>query len=124
MASHVVWVNKHKPKPKWLMLSNSDVTDPHNLHRTIWYRYWHKIWQATPLWATREPIAAVYKEAEERRAAGEDVVVDHIVPLANPYVCGLHWHHNLQVIDRKLNALKSNHDWPDSVHENQLELDL
>ena len=112
---HYVWVDKHKPKPKWLQT--------HIDQKTIWYRYWIRIWDATPLWAEREKTVAVYREAARRREQGEDVVVDHIVPLSNPLVCGLHWHGNLQVIDRQANAHKSNHHWPDMPFQ-QLELEI
>ena len=111
MADHVVWVNKHKPKPQWLQT--------HCDKKTIWYRYWMRIWDATPMWATREPIAAIYKEAARRRAAGEDVVVDHIVPLSSKLVCGLHWHGNMQIITYAENARKSNNYWPDMHYEQQ-----
>jgi len=111
MADHVVWVNKHAPKPQWLQT--------HCRKRTVWYRYWMRIWDATPYWATRPEIAAVYKEAARLRAEGEDVVVDHIVPLSNPLVCGLHWHENLQIIHRIENSNKSNHYWPEMPFEQQ-----
>lgn len=121
--THVVWVNKHAPMPKWL--HNQPAYEKHhpkqsNTYHVSW-RYWRSIWNATPLWATREPIAEIYREAERRRAAGEDVVVDHVVPLRHPLVCGLHWHGNLEIVERLANARKSNHWWPDMPFE-QLEL--
>ncbi len=39
--------------------------------------------------------------------------VDHIVPLKSDIVCGLHCWHNLQLLDRNLNASKNNRYWPD-----------
>jgi hypothetical protein len=43
---------------------------------------------------------------------GELYVVDHIVPLQNPFVCGLHTHTNMQVITSGENYRKSNWLWP------------
>ena len=39
--------------------------------------------------------------------------VDHIVPLKNPIVCGLHVESNLQVIPELENIRKGNRRWPD-----------
>lgn len=103
--------------PTWLWLGE---VDPEHRAKWVSYRYWIKIWQATPAWATREPVAAIYHEAAQRRAAGEDVEVDHIVPLASPLVCGLHWHANLRIIERLDNVEKSNHHWPDMPNDAQL----
>jgi hypothetical protein len=108
MNIHIVWVNKHAPRPVWLSIDRSIA-----VKRYVSYRYWIKVWLATPMWATRDPIAKIYKEAAKRRAAGEDVVVDHVVPLSSPIVCGLHCDENLEIIGRVPNAHKSNKWWPD-----------
>jgi len=64
--------------------------------------------QATPGWYATTQLQLVYAAAFERKNAGEDAVVDHIVPLISKLVCGLHVPWNLQVLDRFNNRSKGN----------------
>ena len=69
--------------------------------------------QAMPKWLTSEhlkEIEALYVEAVELRWLNEnqELHVDHIIPLSNPNVCGLHVPWNLQVLSGSLNCKKSN----------------
>ena len=67
---------------------------------------------ATPPWITAEQKLAMrklYLQAMElTKITGEKYVVDHIIPLINPEVCGLHVPWNLRVITQEENLKKSN----------------
>lgn len=65
--------------------------------------------RAMPAWANRAAIRAIYVEAKKRiKDTGESWHVDHVIPLAGKNVCGLHVHHNLQIILGIDNMRKSN----------------
>jgi hypothetical protein len=67
---------------------------------------------ATPPWLTKEQkkeIRLLYLKAMEMyRITGEPYEVDHIIPINNPEVCGLHVPWNLRVITKEENLKKSN----------------
>lgn len=67
---------------------------------------------ATPPWLTKEQKAdmkQLYIGAQRlTKLTGERYVVDHIVPLINEDVCGLHVPWNLRVITQDENLVKSN----------------
>ena len=56
-----------------------------------------------PAWANKERIAEIYKEAREK-----GLTVDHIVPLNNKLVCGLHCEDNMQLLTLEENVKKNN----------------
>ena len=64
--------------------------------------------QATPTWFEEDLVSVVYKKAKQYNCN-----VDHIVPLQNPLVCGLHCWSNLQLLPEELNKSKGNRHWPD-----------
>lgn len=62
-----------------------------------------------PIWANPFFIAEIYDLARRRtKATGKPWVVDHVIPLKNPLVSGLHVETNLQVVPRSFNAAKGN----------------
>lgn len=67
---------------------------------------------ATPSWITSEQklnMRQLYLKAQElTKLTGQRYVVDHIVPLINPEVCGLHVPWNLRVMTQEENLKKSN----------------
>lgn len=69
------------------------------------------MWDATPPWADRILILAIYSARKPWQET------DHIIPLIHPLVCGLHCQQNLRNIDRRINQQKSNKYWPDSPFE-------
>lgn len=68
-----------------------------------------RVRQAMPEWVDRKALAEVYRLAIElEEKTGEKYHVDHIIPLVNDKVCGLHVPWNLQVIPAKENIKKGN----------------
>lgn len=67
---------------------------------------------ATPKWITveqKQSMRQLYLEAQRlTKLTGERYVVDHVVPLINPDVCGLHVPWNLRVMTQEENLRKSN----------------
>ena len=68
--------------------------------------------EATPAWLNtkqKQAIKNLYMQAVTlSKITGERYVVDHIIPLINPEVCGLHVPWNLRVITQEENLKKSN----------------
>jgi hypothetical protein len=65
--------------------------------------------KAVPLWANMGRIEALYSLAAMLTSnTGEKWHVDHIIPLKNNFVCGLHVYGNLRVVPAKVNLQKSN----------------
>lgn len=62
-----------------------------------------------PAWANKFFIAEIYDLARLRtKLLGEKWVVDHVIPLTHPLVCGLHVETNLRVVPQRVNAAKGN----------------
>lgn len=95
---------------------------------------WRKTWLVQRIYATIpaanfSEIKRLYKKAAElSEFTGRKYVVDHIVPLRHPRVCGLHVHWNMQVITQSANDAKSNYFCPEQEdlfgHHPQYELNF
>lgn len=107
-----------KQSPIWL--AKQDENDPElneNYRRSV--RYYRKLYAAWPDWCAEHPgFAEVYREAKRCRVAGENIHVDHIVPICSDLVCGLHVPWNLTILTATQNLRKSNTWWPDHPFEN------
>ena len=65
--------------------------------------------KATPPWFDKEEVSLVYELSNMlTELSGEQYHVDHIIPLHNKEVCGLHTVDNLQVLLAVDNFHKSN----------------
>jgi len=70
--------------------------------------------RATPAWTDPKTLLPFYQDAVAKtKETGIEHEVDHIVPLASPWVCGLHCEANLQVTPSAANRRKNNCTWPD-----------
>jgi hypothetical protein len=91
---------------------NTEKRAPHK-HAARQARRRASLVNATPAWADRAAIDEIYALAElMTRLLGKPYVVDHVVPLQNKIVCGLHAEANLAVISDEENLAKSNKRWP------------
>ena len=75
--------------------------------------------KASPIWADKEQIRLIYAyRSFLEKSTGIKHHVDHIVPLQNKYVCGLHNEFNLRVVTAKENLRKKNKfvDEPDATN--------
>ncbi len=65
--------------------------------------------RACPAWVDKESLEPVYQRARDMsRQTGVAYHVDHIVPINNPVVCGLHVPWNLQILTAEENIRKGN----------------
>lgn len=109
-------------RPEWLRpgrdISHTSESNRRHYERSV--KYYQQRWAATPPWLSdehRKQIRDIYRECKRQRGSGRNVVVDHIVPLISPIVCGLEVPWNLQILSEKSNAVKSNTWWPGNPFE-------
>lgn len=62
----------------------------------------------TPAWNNKVIMINMYKKARLLREKGNNVSVDHVIPLQGKFVSGLHVHNNLKIIPASKNSAKKN----------------
>lgn len=78
--------------------------------------YIARVLLSCPVWVDLAAVRAFGVEARRLTAeTGELHVVDHIVPLSHPRVCGLSVPWNLRVIPWRVNGAKSNNWCPEQI---------
>jgi hypothetical protein len=79
--------------------------------------------KAVPGWYDHEKVLAVRTEVLKLvEETGVEYHVDHIIPLQSDFVCGLHWHGNMQILTAAENVSKHNKWWPDMSDTSDPEL--
>lgn len=126
-ASNASWQHRNEKvfrghKAKWRAKNKQHLTEYNaqwvethrGLHNAKGARRRAAELQATPAWTNHIAVGEFYALAAlKTKLTGEQWHVDHIVPLQNKKVCGLHTHYNLQVLLGSDNKSKGNHYWPD-----------
>jgi len=98
------------------ILTREELVIPLWLRRHVRRRYVQQIVVATPPWCRRSDFAGLRAERDRlTRETGVPHVLDHVVPLNHPRVCGLNVPWNLEVTTRRRNAAKSNRWEPDQL---------
>lgn len=93
------WKNRDyylEANKKWLNDNREQARSQVNARRK-------RLKQATPPWLDISILIPIYKEAQKLQ-----LEVDHIVPINNPSVCGLHVPWNLQLLSHEYNLAKGN----------------
>jgi hypothetical protein len=84
--------------------------EPEWLQRHIRRGYIVQCCLSCPPWADRPKLRAMARSARRR-----GLVLDHMIPVTHPYVCGLTVPENMQLITAAANAAKSNKWNPDQL---------
>ena len=101
------WENENREKvreykSKWKK-ENKDKVNAHTAKRRSVKN------NACPDWVDLEKIKVLYEKAKWLESlTGLKYHVDHIIPLTNENVCGLHCWNNLQILEESINIDKSN----------------
>lgn len=101
-------VHFYRPRARARILRGEHVPYVHD-HKTASKRIAAYI-LSYPFWVDYQAIKELKRRADDMtRLTGVKHVLDHIIPVNHPRVCGLSVPSNLQVITEKANGRKSNH---------------
>lgn len=103
----------HRPGSKRKILAG-DV--PHWIANSERRKYLEAVCLSYPLWVDHRDIDMLKHWADAMSVFhGQRYVLDHIIPVLHPRVCGLSVPWNFQVIHWKANGVKSNYWEPDQL---------
>jgi len=104
----------YQKNKEMIQLRRVDYNTAHKKENRAYYNYKEAIRRATkknstPEWAELEKIEVLYEKAKWLESlTGMRYDVDHVIPLQNDKVCGLHVWSNLQILEKGINCMKSN----------------
>lgn len=117
----IEWRLKNKNKVKKYLARNPDQREKSRIRATEWQKNnrgktrarnalrKRRLRNAMPKWVNRSEIAQIYEKACHMETLdGKKYHVDHIIPIVNDKVCGLHVPWNLQIILASDNLKKGN----------------
>lgn len=103
------WWENNKENPKIINRRKKYKKENRELHNKYRRNRRKLIKLATPKWVDKQEIKNFYEKAKQlRETTGIYYVVDHIIPIKNEIVCGLHILSNLQIITLSENSKKHN----------------
>lgn len=114
--------DKRNPDKTYLKTKKYREANPEIFRNHCYTRKARKL-LAIPKWFSKNEVLHIYKMCS--KISSETSIqhhVDHIVPLKSPFVCGLHWHGNLQILTAEENVTKKNTYWPDMPDTSEPEL--
>jgi hypothetical protein len=96
----------HRPKTRAAILAGNE---PEWLRRHPRRDYVRQVILATPKWVDVKALRALARRRDVlTRSTGVRHVLDHIIPLTHPLICGLNVPENIQIIPASTNARKLN----------------
>ena len=106
------WVHYVGRSPSRVRLLKGDV--PAWIKNSKRCKYISAVLLSTPPWVTTRELRALHERAVwMSEMTGIPHVLDHIVPLTHPRVCGLTVPWNIEVVPHKVNQAKSNNWCPE-----------
>jgi len=109
------WVPSKREEKIWALINEYTKTLKSKEKVSAFKRRYRRIIEATPLWVDLSAIEQleICRDVMNKLYPQESPWhIDHIVPLQNKLVCGLHWHANMHLLPAIANFSKGNRFCP------------